>query len=299
VPDDLVLGGLDTSDTYDVTRAKAHAILTGFQHDLGANTVRLPVNYPTVSGPYWASYAGAIDEARRVRMNVVLSYWESSASKDGKVDDLAQFWSMWRIIVDKYGRDRRVYFEPMNEPHGYADDEWRDLAAEWLRRYPNVPRSRVIVSGAGYNQRGAPIGADPRFAACLISVHIYGFWHRDWTSRQPWETAIDASVGPYANRTLLTEFGAPMTTGLDYNRGPININGTAGAFLAFMQGVPDRARELGIGTIYWPGLRIGDPYSLETLHGAGTHLSLTVNNRSGLDRLRYSWSRGIRSRSRR
>lgn len=289
VPDDLVLSGLDTSDSYATTRAKAHAILTGFKHDLGANTVRLPVNYPTVSGTYWLSYAGAIDEASRLGMNVVLSYWESNKSKDGRVDDLAQFWSMWRVIVDRYARDRHVYFEPMNEPHGYPDDEWKDLAAEWLRRSPEAPRARVIISGAGYNQRGAPIGADPRFDGCLISIHIYGFWHRTWTTVPAWTDALDASVGPYADRTLITEFGAPMTTGLDYHADP--GAGPDAVFLAFMRGVSGRAHALGVGTIYWPGLRTGDPYSLETLHGAGTHLALTLNNASGRDRLRYSWGR--------
>lgn len=289
VPDTLVLGGLDPSDSYAITRAKARAILTGFEHDLGANTVRLPVNYPTVSGAYWASYAGTIDEARRLGMTVILSYWESSASKDGRVDDLAQFWAMWRVIVDTYARDRHVYFEPMNEPHGYTDDEWKNLSAEWLRRYPAVPAGRVIISGAGYNQRGVPIGADPRFDGCLISIHLYGFWHRTWTSIQAWRDALDASVGSHADRTLITEFGAPMTTGLDYTDGA--AVGTAGVFVAFMRGVPARARELGIGTVYWPGLRIGDPYSLETLHGTGTHLTLTLNNASGRDRLRYSWGR--------
>lgn len=95
VPDNLVLGGLDTADPYTATRAKAAAVLSGFRHDLGANTVRLPVNYPTVSGSYWRSYAGVIDEASFLDMNTVLSYWESSDSKDGKVDDLPEFWSMW------------------------------------------------------------------------------------------------------------------------------------------------------------------------------------------------------------
>jgi endoglucanase len=289
VPDELVLGGLDTSDSYATTRAKAHAILTGFQHDLDANTVRLPVNYPTVSGAYWPSYAGAIDEASRLGMKVVLSYWESSDSKDGKVDDLPQFWSMWQTIVDKYGRDDKVYFEPMNEPHGYDAKGWLAVAADWLRRYPTVPRGRVIVSGTGYNQHGAPVGADARFDGCLISIHIYGFWHANWTTAQAWKDSLSDSVGGYADRTLVTEFGAPMTTGLDYN-GPL-AGDRNDHFLAFIQGVSDRARELGMGTIYWPGLRVGDPYSLEMLHGTGTDLSLSLTNPSGRDRLQHSWGR--------
>src|SRR5262249_36149438 len=94
VSDNLVLGGLSTSDSYATTQAKANAILSGFINNLGANTVRMPVNYPTVSGSYWASYTGAIDEASSKGMKVILSYWESSNSRDGLVDNLTQFWSM-------------------------------------------------------------------------------------------------------------------------------------------------------------------------------------------------------------
>ena len=38
--DNLVLGGLSTSDSYATTQAKAKGILNGFISDLGANTVR-------------------------------------------------------------------------------------------------------------------------------------------------------------------------------------------------------------------------------------------------------------------
>src|SRR3954447_5859257 len=83
VNDTLVLGGLSTSDSYATTQAKADKILAGFQHNLGANTVRMPVNYPTVSGSHWNSYTGAIDEATGKGMKVILSYWEAANSKDG------------------------------------------------------------------------------------------------------------------------------------------------------------------------------------------------------------------------
>ncbi len=45
-----------------------------------------------------------------------------------------------------------------------------------------------------------------------------------------------------------------------------------------------------MGSVYWPGLRTGDAYSLTTLKGIGTSLSLIVNNRTGLDRLAWGWS---------
>ena len=37
------------------------------------------------------------------------------------------------------------------------------------------------------------------------------------------------------------------------------------------------------------GLRIGDSWSMEQLHGTGTNLSLTTVNASGRDRLEYAW----------
>src|SRR6185312_465830 len=114
VNDTLVLGGLSTSDSYATTQAKANGILTGFQNNLGANTVRLPVNFSTVSGSYWNSYTGAIDTAVSKGMNVILSYWEAASSRNGSVDNLTQFWSMWQTIVTKYGGTGLVYFEPMN-----------------------------------------------------------------------------------------------------------------------------------------------------------------------------------------
>jgi len=66
-----------------------------------------------------------------------------------------------------------------------------------------------------------------------------------------------------------------MTTGLDYN-GPINGN----YYIAYVQADTDTMRSLGMGSVYWPGLRNGDSYSMETLHGSGTALTLTNNNAS-------------------
>ncbi|HEU4327307.1 MAG TPA: RICIN domain-containing protein [Roseiflexaceae bacterium] len=279
----LVLGGLSTADSYATTQAKADKIFSGFQNNLGANTVRMPVNYATVSGSYWNSYTGAIDMATSKGMYVILSYWEGSSSRDGLVDNLPQFWSMWQTIVNKYGSNSLVYFEPMNEPFGYSDADWKNVAAQWLSTYPNVPRGRVIISGAGYNQRLTTIGGDSRFNGTLISRHIYGFWQTTWTTEQQWRDDLRRSVGSYASRVIITEWGAPMTTGLDYN------TPAADYFVAFMRGVAAEARALGLGTVYWPGIRLNDWYRLQELNGSGTNISLSTTNASGRDQLRYSW----------
>ncbi|MBV1856436.1 RICIN domain-containing protein [Catellatospora tritici] len=288
VDDVLVLGGLSTSDSYATTQAKANAVLSGFQNNLGANTVRLPVNHATVSGAYWGSYRGIIDAAAAKGMKVILSYWEGSSSRNGLVDNLTQFWSMWQTITDAYGANSWVYFEPMNEPYGYSDADWKNLAAQWLSNYAGVPRGRVIISGAGYNQRLITIGSDSRFDGTYISRHIYQFFDSSLTTEQQWRDALRNSIGSYAGRVIVTEWGAPMTDGRNYN-----ASSTSDSFVSFIRGVAAESRALGLGTVYWPGVRIDDWYSIQQLSGSGTNLSLTTTNQSGRDQLRYSWGLAV------
>jgi endoglucanase len=280
----LVLGGLSTSDSYATTQAKANGILSGFQTNLGANTVRMPVNFATVSGSYWNSYTGAIDLATSKGMRVILSYWEASSSRDGLVDNLTQFWSMWQTIVTKYAGNANVYFEPMNEPHGYSDADWKNIAAQWLTNYPSVPKGRIIVSGAGFNQRLTTIGSDSRFDGTLISRHIYQFFDTSRTTEEAWRESLRSSVGSYASRVIITEWGAPMTDGRNYN-----APSTTDSFVAFIRGVANEARAEQLGTVYWPGVRPNDAYRMQTITGTGTNLSLTTTSTSGRDQLRVSW----------
>jgi len=42
-----------------------------------------------------------------------------------------------------------------------------------------------------------------------------------------------------------------------------------------------------MGSVYWPGLRTGDTYSLATLQGTGTDLSLT----EGVSFIEWGWGR--------
>ena len=283
VDDTLVLGGLSTGDSYATTQAKANGILAGFENNLGANTVRMPVNYPTVSGSYWNSYTGAIDAATAKGMRVILSYWEAASSRNGTVDNLTQFWSMWQTIVTKYAGNANVYFEPMNEPYGYSDTDWKNLAAQWLSTYSSVPRGRIIISGGGYNQRLTTIGSDSRFDGTLISRHTYQFFDSR-TTEDSWRESLRTSVGAYASRVLITEFGAPMTDGRNYD-----APSATDSFVAFIRGTAAEARAEGLGTVYWPGVRIADPYRLQEIGGSGTSLTLSTTNASGRDQLRYSW----------
>nr|WSY49112.1 glycoside hydrolase family 5 protein [Streptomyces sp. NBC_00886] len=285
--DPVVLSGLSLSDTYAQTYTKASRVIAAFRANLGANTVRLPINPYTVNGSYWKSYRGVIDAATAQGFKVIVSYWEGTgANKDGFIDDPATYWPMWNTVVKAYRHNQRVYFEPMNEPHGYTDAEWADLAAKWLDTYSSVPRDRVFVSGAGYNDHVTTVCADPRLKGTYLSLHHYGFW-KDYATYDQWVNDLKERLGDCANRTVADEFGAPMTTGLNYNVPTPDDNS-----VNFIQADTDTFRKLGMGSVYWPGLRTDDTYSIQQLIGDAARPWLATTNQSGADRLAWAWGRG-------
>lgn len=273
----VVVSGLAATDSYATVQSKSGPILTAFQNR-GANTVRLPVNPSTVSQSYWSAYTGAIDLAVSRSMNVILAYWEGSSSRDGLVDNTTQFWSMWQTIVNKYGTNSRVYFEPINEPHGYSTTDLNNLYATWLSNYASVPRGRIILDGQGYAQNVNVVGADSRLSSCLLSYHNYTWFDNNKTTVGDWVAAIQSIA--YPDRTIVTEFGIPMTTGKNYLGAP-----GSDREIAYLQGMTQGILGRSMGCVYWPGLRNGDTYSLLTLSGS----TLTTNNASGLTRLQYGW----------
>ncbi len=279
----VIPSGLAASDSYQTVRTKANRILTGFQNNLGANTVRLPINPSSVLDSWWTSYSGAIDEALALNMKVIVAYWEGASSRDGLVDNESQFWSMWQAVVSKYQNNSNVYFEIFNEPHGYSASAWANFAAQWLNAFPAVPRGRIMVSGSGYSEDMIAIGNDSRFSDCLLSMHIYAFWGT-YTSEEQWRQLFRQRVGNHYNRTVVTEYGVPMTTGINYN-GPINgdVN------VAFMYAIPNQMREYGMGSVYWPGLRSGDSYTIQQLNGSGTNITLSTTNESGKFQIQWAW----------
>jgi hypothetical protein len=289
--------GLNSGDSYAITQAKADKILSGFQANLGANSVRLPINYPTVNlDSWWYSYTGAIDMASSKGMKVILSYWESDASKDGRIDYEYQYWRMWQRVVDKYGSNGNIYFEPMNEPHGYTNEEWRDKAAEWLTTYPNVPHGRVIISGTGYNDDLQFVGNDPRFDDCLLSLHIYPGWHSDWTTEAQWTGLLIEKIAGNQNRAIVDEWGAPMTTKIEYDDPASATTDDKKNSIAYVRAISAQLKEYNMGSFYWPGLRgrsqipfVIDSYSMQDLNGSGTNLWLSNTNPTGREQLRLAW----------
>lgn len=280
----VVPSGLEAFDNYNTVSSKADNILSEFQRLLDANTVRLPINVATVFESWWISYCAAIDKAVSKQMKVVLGFWESEA-KTGRIENMDDFWKMWQVVTEQYAESPLVYFEVFNEPCGYTASEWTDIAAEFLVRFPSIPSYRVVVSGTGYNDHLARVGKDQRLQNCLLSLHIYPYWNTKATSSAAWRKEVVTRVAGYYSRAIISEFGSPMTTGLNYT-GPIESNNN----IAFMYGVPEQVREYMMGSIYWPGLRDGDSYSITLRESSGSSIALTVTNPSGVDRIRYGWA---------
>ena len=284
--DPVVPSGLLTSDSYATTYAKSTAIIKGFATNLSANTVRLPVNPYTVNGSFWASYTGAIDAATAQGFKVILSYWEGTGSeKDGLIDNTTTFWQMWSTVTSKYASNSLVYFEPMNEPYSYSLSQWTNILVQWINTYPSIPKNRIISSGTGWNDNVTGVCADSRLAGTYLSLHDYGFNNTSQTSVSGWENDITSRIGSNCfARTIVDEWGAPMTTGLNYDGA---VNGSP--YIAFVQAMAIVTSQYSMGSVYWPGLRNGDTYSMETLNGSGTNLSLTNNSASGIDQLKKSY----------
>ncbi|WP_030953461.1 ricin-type beta-trefoil lectin domain protein [Streptomyces sp. NRRL S-481] len=300
----LYLEGLAETDDYDTVKAKANAILGGFQSTLGANTVRLPINRYSVPGTTWGDkYTGAIDAATAKGFKVILSYWDGDGvGSNGHIVDAAAFTSMWKAVTDKYGSNGLVYFEPYNEPKGYTATEWANVAANWIASNPTIPKNRIIVSGHGDNQWVTSVCADSRLDGTYLSLHHYTFYSGPKTY-DGWVSDFKSKVGTCGTRTILDEFGAPMDKGTmdsvvheagkDYNDAASTDN-----FVQYLRADTDSVRSLGMGAVYWPALggkRVNhkdyDWYSLFDLKGSGTNLALGVRNISGIDRLKYAWGR--------
>ncbi len=286
----LYVSGLSSSDTYATASATGTAVMQQFVSKLGANAVRLPINEATVS-EYWDTYTGAIDAVLSEGM-VVFCYWDSA--KTNKPPDMNAFWAMWKTVVDKYGGNENTYFEVFNEPNMYSKDDLISLYGSWLTQFPDIPTNRVILDGTGDAQNVPDIGSASALSGCLLAVHEYSFFGSDsWNSESQWVSQFKSEVGDYADRTVCTEWGGPMSPGskngvsygsLDYGQAPTNY------FEAYLRGVSSQLRASSMGSFYWPGLRDGDWYSMTTRSGTGSNLVLSVPNESGLTQLQNAWT---------
>lgn len=204
----------------------------------------------------------------------MLAPWAAPGTS-GYVSDTTAFFNMWDTVINKYNSNSHFYFEIYNEPNGYNATTWTNFAASFLAHYPNVPRGRIVVAGVGNDGDLGPVGADSRLNGTLLSLHIYSVFGTTHTTEAAWVAQLNSQLAGYGSRAVITEFGVPMTTGVNYD-GPNNGDNNISYFYA----ITDTAHSQGIGVIYWPGLRSGDSWSMESLNGSGTNLYLTNNNAS-------------------
>ncbi len=284
------VSGLSSSDTYSSASTVAEQVMGQFVSKLGVNSVRLPINEATVS-QYWSTYTGVIDTIL-TKGSVILCYW--SDAHGAKPADMTAFWNMWKTATDKYGSNSNVYFEVYNEPNAYSKADLGTLYASFLSQFTTIPKGRVILDGTGMAQNVGDIGGDSRFDGCLLAVHEYTMFSGTlYTTEAEWITHFKNEVGSYADRTVCTEWGAPMSPGSkngvsyglqDYDSPPGSY------FVAYVRGVSSQMCTWNMGSFFWAGLKDNDWYSMTTKTGSGSSISLSVPNQSGVDRMHYAWS---------
>lgn len=274
----VIPDGLAASDSYSQVYSIANNYIKGFKSNLGANTVRLPINPPSVAESWWGAYHGAIDAALDDGMKVIIGAWTEKSSV-GTITDMTAWKNMWSTVVSRYGGNSNVYFEPLNEPYGYSSSQWISVASSWLSKFSSVPKGRVIIAGTGYDDNVTAVGASSALTGTLLSQHYYGTWN-SYTTESAWKSDLNSRLGSYKSRTVITEFGAAMTTGVDYL-----TNHDNGQYQSYLAAVTDMARSDGFGTVYWAGLKTGDTYSMEKHNGSG----LSNNNSSGVTQVRWGW----------
>jgi hypothetical protein len=131
-----------------------------------------------------------------------------------------------------------------------------------------------------------------------LSIHIYSMFGDSHTTEAAWVSDFQSNLCGFASRAIVTEFGVPMTTGVNYNGARDGTND-----LSYLYGITDTARSLSIGSILWVGVKqatqtVGPgpcenaSCAITSLGGSGTNLSLSITNQSGLDRLQWGWGTG-------
>jgi len=286
------ISGLSSSDTYSSASTVADRVMGQFVSKLGANSVRLPINEATVS-QYWSTYTGVIDTIL-TQGSVILCFW--SNAHGSKPADMTAYWNMWKSVTDKYGSNSNVYFEVYNEPNAYSKTDLGNLYQSWLTQFASIPKGRVILDGTGLAQNVPDIAGDSRFDGCLVAVHEYTmFVGTPYTTESQWITHFKNEVGSYADRTVCTEWGAPMSAGSKngVSYGPQDYDSPPGSyFVAYVRGVSSQMCTWKMGSFFWAGLKDNDWYSMMTKSGTGSSTNLTIPNQSGVDRMQYAWTCG-------
>ena len=299
-PDQLVLQGLSGSDSYATTLAKADAQFAAYQSDLGANTVRLPMN-PTTANV--ASYYAVIDAAVARGFKVVLTYWAQDGTNMVPTSLLPAWNQMWDTVSAHYQTNALVYFDPINEPIGFTTTQWLDFAATFITRENShgIPSSRLFIEGAqadggGWGTDLRPLCNDARFNGVYLAMHRYAFPYGSRTYAD-WVSDITMYMGSCSSRTVIEEFGASADTGTDFHATP---SGTTDKEVAYLKAITDVIRQYHLGAIWCHtvGGRTSTP-DHDTLDNqrlfsafdtsSTSNVPLWTPNTTAVDLLEYAW----------
>lgn len=271
----LVLTGLRSSSGRRSYQNKANQIAE-YGEGIGMNIIRLPVNPATVAhSKKWPRYKALIDRLISKGMNVVLAYWEGDSSKDGQIDDYDDWQTMWETIDGTYKNNRKVYFEPFNEPHGYGTNSLKNIYKDF-RNFTDKGDGFIILDGTGYAHDVTGIGGDNTLKNCKLTIHVYSWFANN--NQSGWHRYVEGKVGNYADRTLVSECGANATSGRDY------MSSSSSNAISMIRGVTSECREEGMGFICWPAWRDGDSFRL-----FNNTSSDDLTNESLKDIFRWAW----------
>src|SRR5262249_26133108 len=102
-----------------------------------------------------------------------------------------------------------------------------------------------------------------------------------YTTESQWATQVANAAGVCANRTIVTEFGSPTTTGLDYqNSSPGNTD-----YIPFLRGVTTEFRALPRASVWFPAHQ-----NLLNTKRMFNGIGGDIFNRSALNRVQYGWN---------
>src|ERR1700722_712656 len=237
--------GITSSTTTTQAAAVADTVASDLE-GIGVNFVRIPVNPATVSRPgnNWAVEQACINELIHDGINVDICCFYVDWQHSGTITNMSWWETMWTTVDGVYKNNNSVYYEPINEPFGYTASGLESVYTTFLGLV-NKSQNHIILGGTGYEDHVAAIGAS--FPNCLLAVHNYAMWDPSDTTVPEWESELNGEVGGYQSRTIMTEFGADTTTGLNYatpNSGNNDIS--------FVQGMCDQCLAWGMGSVWFP-----------------------------------------------
>lgn len=281
----LLLSGVFATDTtYDAVTARATAVENAYSDLLKANSFRIPINEPTVNtAAYWANYKAIIDVGVKKGMKVLIGFWAKDTGI-GKPADINVWYTMWQTVIDSYVNSPTVYFDIHNEPHGYTSQEWIQQVKDWMAKFPNVPKERIIVAGTGWDDNVSLSASS--FPGMVVEVHDYSF-NGTYTTPTAWGNELLSRIGNNQSRTLVGEWGTGIA-GTDFSTG---VSGNQGK--SFLVGFADAIHDNKMGSCWWPGLWAipgnTSSWGLLKMNGSENNISYSIQNQSALDQVWHSW----------